>query len=92
MSQYRCPECNDSSSVVETRASHSHSSLRRRRKCPKNHRFTTLEVPGDAPKKIVELVQWAVRNNITDDFTGYVHEVLLGLPEQPETPQLRAVA
>jgi transcriptional regulator NrdR family protein len=90
MSQYRCPECGESSSVIETRASQ--NSLRRRRKCANFHRFTTLEVPGDAPKKLVELVQWAVRNNITDDFTGYVTEIMLGLPEQPEAPQLRAVA
>lgn len=79
MSQYLCPECDGGSSVIETRASH--SNLRRRRKCANGHRFSTIEVAADVAPKIVQLVQWAVRNNITDDFEKYVQEILQGLPE-----------
>jgi transcriptional regulator NrdR family protein len=79
MSQYLCPECQGSSSVVETRAAS--GNLRRRRKCANGHRFSTMEVSADVPAKIVQLVQWAVGHNITDNFEQYVQEIMLGLPE-----------
>jgi transcriptional regulator NrdR family protein len=79
MSQYQCPECQASSSVIETRAAS--GNLRRRRKCPNGHRFSTMEVAADVPAKIVELVHWAVKHGITDNFEQYVNEIFLGLPE-----------
>ena len=87
MSQALCPECKAPSSVVETRAAF--DSLRRRRKCVHGHKFSTIEVSNETPKKIVELVQWAVRNNVTEDFEQYVNEILFNIPCQ-ETEQLKA--
>jgi transcriptional regulator NrdR family protein len=79
MAKYLC-ECGEPTSVVETRPTE--RVLRRRRKCSNEHRFSTIEVPADAPKKIVELVQWAVRNKVTDDFTDHVRDIMMGTPEK----------
>jgi transcriptional regulator NrdR family protein len=80
VSQALCPECKQPSFIIETRAAH--DSLRRRRKCVNNHRFSTLEVAADTPAKIIELVQWAVRNNVTENFEQYVNEILFNIPCQ----------
>lgn len=88
MSQALCPECQSTSNVVETRAAF--NSLRRRRRCIQGHKFSTIEVSNDTPKRIVELVAWAIRNDITDNFEGLVTEVLFNIPCQ-ETEQPQAV-
>lgn len=87
MSQALCPECKSPSSVVETRAAF--DSLRRRRKCANGHKFSTIEVSNDTSKKIVDLVAWCIRNNITDDFEPLVTEILFNIPCQ-ETEQQKA--
>ncbi len=85
MSQALCPECQATSNVIETRAAF--NSLRRRRRCTNSHKFTTIEVSNETPKKIVELVQWAIRNGVTENFEQYVHEVMFGLPCEETTKE-----
>lgn len=91
MSQALCPVCKSTSNVIETRAAF--NSLRRRRRCtgPVVHKFSTIEVSDDTPRKIVDLVAWCIRNNITDNFEPLVSEILFNIPCQ-ETEQFKAVA
>lgn len=66
MSQYHCPECGSNSNVIDTRPSHNR--LRRRRTCQGHqHRFSTIEVPLDTPKKIQDLIRFAVENSHAED-------------------------
>lgn len=85
MSQYLCPQCKIDSNVVDTRPSYNR--LRRRRICKNGHKFSTVEVPLDAPEQIVQLVSWVAENDI-EDLQDYlriqVREILLGLQEQEE--------
>lgn len=86
MSQYLCPECSTDSMVIETRPSYNR--LRRRRKCRNGHRFSTVEVPLEAPEQIVELMTFAIENqhDMDDDMIAYVkeraREIILGLTEE----------
>lgn len=95
MSQYLCPECGSDSRVVETRPSYNR--LRRRRLCHQHkHKFSTVEVPIDAPEKIVNLMQFGLSNILQEDGTvdmdmledmkSYMRtetrEILLGLREK----------
>jgi hypothetical protein len=97
MSQYLCPECGSDSKVLETRPSYNR--LRRRRTCDKNqHKFSTIEVPIDAPEKIVNLMMFGLSNVLQEDGTvdpemfndmmiymrTKAREILLGLREEPE--------
>jgi hypothetical protein len=96
MSRYLCPECQSDSNVVETRPSYNR--LRRRRLCQAHkHRFSTVEVPIDAPEKIVTLIAFGLSNILQEDGTvdiqmfedmqAYMRsqsrEILLGLSEEP---------
>jgi hypothetical protein len=103
MSQYNCPICSGSTSVIETRASNGR--LRRRRTCPVGHRFTTIEVPHQTPKKLKELVDWLGKQGLDPDIVSYAKEelgvILFGMkseaddePEEgsPETPEIKDLA
>lgn len=86
MSQYLCPTCSADSNVIDTRPSYNR--LRRRRVCKQKHKFSTIEVPMDAPEQIVDLVQWAVQEqaSLGEDLLPYirsqVREILLGLSQE----------
>lgn len=91
MSQYLCPDCGEDTKVTDTRPSYSR--LRRRRVCSdKSHKFSTVEVPLDAPEKIVELIQFAVESvrdatgDMSLDMIAYARaqarEILLGQLDQ----------
>jgi transcriptional regulator NrdR family protein len=87
MSQYLCPECQVDSNVIDTRPSYNR--LRRRRVCKNGHKFSTIEVPMNAPELIVDLMTWASQNDMSDpDMVAYlrdqVRETMLGLTEQEE--------
>jgi hypothetical protein len=75
MSHYSCPICSGSTTVIETRLSNSR--LRRRRRCPVNHRFTTIEVPHEVVKKTNELIAWLTKQHIIDaDLASYAKDEL----------------
>lgn len=80
MGKYYCPECSGISGVVETRISYAR--LKRRRACKAGHRFTTIEIPHDTPKKINQLVDWLQKQGLDPDITAYAKEqvgqILLG--------------
>lgn len=97
MSQYLCPECKTDSRVLDTRPAYTR--LRRRRLCnnPNDpHKFSTVEVPVDAPQRIIELMTFALQNapdpseddfeEKQEDMIAYVHsstrEILLGLLQE----------
>lgn len=97
MSQYLCPECGSDSKVAETRPSYNR--LRRRRLCDQHkHRFSTVEVPIDAPEKIVTMIAFGLSNilqedgtvdlEMFDDMQSYMRsqtrEILLGLQEEAD--------
>ena len=72
MSHYSCPECQGTTTVIETRLSNSR--LRRRRKCIKEgHRFSTIEVPLDTAQRMTELVKWLTQH-IGPELAEYAHE------------------
>lgn len=56
--------------------------MKRRRSCKNGHRFTTIEVPHKAPKKINELVDWLQKQGLNPDIADYAKEqvgqILLG--------------
>lgn len=74
MSHYSCPICSGSSSVIETRASNAR--LRRRRTCGEGHRFTTIELPHETPKKLKELVGWLGKQGLDPEIVDYAKEEL----------------
>jgi hypothetical protein len=74
MSHYSCPICSGSSSVIETRASNAR--LRRRRTCGAGHRFTTIELPHDTPKKLKGLVDWIAKQGLDPELVDYAKEEL----------------
>jgi hypothetical protein len=75
MSHYSCPICSGSSYVIETRASSSR--LRRRRTCGEGHRFTTIELPHETPKKLKGLVDWLAKQGRLDpDMIAYARDEL----------------
>jgi transcriptional regulator NrdR family protein len=91
MSLYHCT-CGLSSAVMDTRVSHQR--LRRRRRCPADHRFSTLEVPLEARDKLIEIIVWSAERAAHDgeDLRSFVGEqvdhILLGkpLPYPPDPP------
>lgn len=61
MNKYPCPECGHETRVSETRVSSGR--IRRRRICKKcSHRLSTIEIPLDAPKNIIELFKFGLEN------------------------------
>lgn len=91
MSQYQCLECDQNTSVIDTRPSNGR--LRRRRKCPHGHRFSTMEVATTAKEQIQDLILWAANQQQADeDVTAYieakVNHILFGLPDpdEPDEP------
>lgn len=74
MSQYQCPECGESTTVIDTRSHH--GKLRRRRKCGHNHQFKTIEIDHSVPEKLNELVNWVLseNTNIDPDLISYFKE------------------
>lgn len=87
MSRYLCPECNETSSVIETRPSQRR--LRRRRSCKNGHRFSTIEVPLTAEQQLVELLDWGFKNGSPDDETldylkSEMKRILAGMPEEED--------
>ncbi len=86
MSQYLCPECSVDSNVIDARPYYNR--MRRRRKCKKHHKFSTIEVPADTPEQIVNLVQWLIEEqaSLEDALIPYlrsqVREIMLGLTEE----------
>lgn len=86
MGKYFCPECSDISGVVETRISFGR--LKRRRACKNGHRFTTIEVPHQAPKLLNKLVDWLVAQGLNPEIGSYAKEqvghILLGKPMEDE--------
>lgn len=84
MSHYSCPECSGSTTVIETRLSHSR--LRRRRKCPNGHRFSTLELPHDTTTKVIELITWLTKQNLDSETADYarsqIGSIMLGIPAE----------
>jgi hypothetical protein len=74
MSQYQCPDCGQSTSVVDTRSFQ--GKLRRRRKCKNNHQFKTIEIDHKVPDKLDELVNWVLSENtdMDPDLISYFKE------------------
>lgn len=83
MSLYHCAECGSPTSVIDTRPSFAR--LRRRRKCPHNHRVSTIEIPLTATEEIKGLMAfWAQETGQDQDFVSNlnsrVDEIMLGKP------------
>lgn len=90
MSLYHCAECGGQTSVIDTRPSYRR--LRRRRKCPNGHRFSTVEIPMDARQQLKDLILWAARQTDAqgdDDLVAYIDgktdHILFGTLE-PDDP------
>jgi hypothetical protein len=81
MSQYLC-SCGDQTDVIDTRRSSKR--LRRRRKCPQGHRFSTLEVPLDSGPRLKALVLfWAQElgdPEMAEHLNQGIDMILLGTP------------
>lgn len=88
MSHYSCPICSGSTSVIETRLSKGR--LRRRRRCPANHRFSTIELPHETAKRVTRLITWLGKQGLCPDIASYaseqLQEILAGIPEETEEP------
>jgi transcriptional regulator NrdR family protein len=86
MSHYSCPICSGPSSVIETRVSQTR--LRRRRACAQKHRFTTIEVPHQAPKELKKLMNWLAKGGLNPELVDYAKEqinaILFGTAEEDE--------
>lgn len=89
MGRFACVECEDQTSVIETRLINSR--IRRRRLCSSGHRFNTLEVPVDAQDRLHALLKW-VDGHLDKDLTEYLHSqvdtIMLGTPEEGEEDEL----
>jgi transcriptional regulator NrdR family protein len=90
MSSFNC-SCGQKTSVIDTRDTNDR--LKRRRKCPNDHRFNTVEVPLEARDKLIDIIVWsAQRSTIDGDLNSFVGEqvdhILLGkpLPYPPDQP------
>lgn len=83
MGRFTCPECEEPTQVIETRLKNSR--IKRRRSCPKGHRFNTLEVPADAYQRLKALVKW-FEPNLDEDGISYANSeidaIMLGIEEQ----------
>jgi hypothetical protein len=83
MSQYQCAQCGSTTNVIDTRPTHRR--LRRRRKCPHGHRFSTIEVPIEVAGDLRGLIAfWAKETEQDADFilllNGRIDEIVLGKP------------
>jgi hypothetical protein len=80
--KYYCSHdgCSEPTSVVETRISYSR--IRRRRQCASGHRFATIEVPHDTPKRLKSLTDWLAGAGLDPDLVNYakseIDSILLG--------------
>lgn len=96
MSLYQCA-CGETTIVLDTRASNNR--LRRRRKCPKGHRLSTLEVPLEARNELVNVLKFAAERssfvgidgpegNLETFIAEQVDHILAGkpLPYPPDRP------
>lgn len=88
MSHYLCPECGQKTGVYDTRP---HGPiLKRRRKCPQGHRFTTFEIHGLSLEKLSQLIDWTFGQNsdVDPDMVEYFKEearkTLLATAEEDE--------
>lgn len=89
MGKYYCPVCQTGTDVVETRPSYKR--VRRRRSCPNpecKHRFATVEVPHDTPKKLKDLANWFGKQGLDHDLVLYaraeIDSIVLGKTEEED--------
>lgn len=86
MGKYYCGQCAEGTDVVETRISYKR--VRRRRRCPNGHGFSTVEVPHDAPKQLKKLAEWFGKQGLDPDLVSYakaqIDEIVLGKIEDED--------